>query len=131
LDINHIIGADFALTSSTAGTADVDTAIDPVEGQERVLRRLLTNPGDYVWQPAYGAGLAAYIGKPIVSGQINGVIRKQMRLEQVVVQSPPPTVSVNSDKAGTTLASIQYIDAASQLTSVLSIPITQIIAGDQ
>ena len=56
-DIAHQWGSDL-LTSSVGDLASVS---GPLLGQQRVLRRLLTNPGDYIWQLDYGAGLARFI----------------------------------------------------------------------
>lgn len=120
MDLDHIIGNDLAI----AVDGDLQNVTNPEEGQQRVLRRLLTNPGDYFWHPDYGAGLARYIGQPEVKGQIIGTIRKQMRLEQAVVQNPPPNITVNLNVNGEVVASIQYVDADSKLTSKLTMPIT-------
>ena len=130
MDLSNLIGTDLNITSvSTNTTADIQNVVNPVEGQQRVLRRLLTNPGDYVWQPNYGAGLAKYIGQPMNQLAISGVIRQQMKLERAVKQFPPPSVQVQTSKGGTVLAGIQYIDAESNLTSALSIPLTQVLTG--
>ena len=52
-----------------AGAAgDLAPAAGTLRGQQRVLRRLLTNPGDYIWQPGYGAGLGQFVGKPASAG---------------------------------------------------------------
>ena len=127
MDLNHLIGTDLVLAEPAA---DLSVVVDPNEGQQRVLRRLLTNPGAYVWHLDYGAGLARFIGQPILNQQISGTIKQQMKLEAAVVQSPPPQVSVSINPVGVVLASVQYIDAASQLTSALTIPLSQITAGD-
>src|ERR1700683_2907421 len=59
-DIAHQWGSDleFGPNGDLAVVAGSDL------GQQRVLRRLLTNLLDYIWQPAYGAGLAGLIGQP-------------------------------------------------------------------
>lgn len=119
MDLNHLIGNDLLI----ANNGDVDSVVNPEEGQQRVLRRLLTNPKEYFWHTDYGAGLARFIGQPEVSGQIIGVIRQQMKLEQAVVQSPPPNVNVSLHNDGEVIASVQYIDAESQLTSSLQLPL--------
>ena len=54
-DINHLWGNDLAFSA----TGDLATADVPTLTQQRVLRRLLTNPGDYIWELDYGAGLAS------------------------------------------------------------------------
>lgn len=120
MDLNHLIGNDLSI----AYNGDVATVVNPDEGQQRVLRRLLTNPGSYYWHPDYGAGLARYIGQPEIAGQISATIRTQMRLEQAVVQMPPPNVTVTLQNNGEVIASVQYVDSDSKLTSSLTMPIT-------
>ena len=53
--------------------------------QQRVLRRLLTNPGDYIWQLGYGAGLGQFVGRPGVPAAIAGVAGAQILLEAAVM----------------------------------------------
>jgi hypothetical protein len=119
MDVYHQCGSDFAI-NSTGGLALV---AGPGEGQQRVLRRLLTNLGAYLWHLDYGAGLPAMIGKPAVQQRIQAVIISQMRLEQAVSQSPPPTVSVDVETTGLVTATIKYVDANSKLTSLIVIPL--------
>ena len=58
-DAFHQWGSDLA----TGSTGDISTISGQLLGQQRVLRRLLTNPGEYIWQLDYGAGLARFIGQ--------------------------------------------------------------------
>jgi phage baseplate assembly protein W len=88
--------------------------------QQRVLRRLLTNPVDYIWQPNYGAGLGQYVGQPGASAAIAGVARTQILLEAAVVASPAPTVTVMAQTDGTVNLSLSYTDAATGETSALT-----------
>lgn len=120
MDFNHLIGTDLVIDTG----ADIGLVQNPVEGQQRVLRRLLTNPKDYYWHTDYGAGLARYIGTPTNQIAISGNIIKQMKLEQAVVQSPPPKVKVDVNKAGEVIANILYVDADSQLTSSVIFPLS-------
>ena len=92
-------------------SGDLATASGPELGTQRVLRRLLTNPGDYIWNPAYGAGLAQFVGAPVSVSQISAVIRAQIFQEPSVAQSPAPSITVTSDHTGTVYAEIQYADA--------------------
>ena len=62
------------------------SATGPLLGQQRVLRRLLTSPGDYIWQLDYGAGLARFIGQPVNPLQIKAVIRSQIFKEAAVAR---------------------------------------------
>jgi phage baseplate assembly protein W len=88
-----------------------------------VLRRLMTNPGDYIWQLGYGAGLGQFIGQPTNASQIQAVIRSQIFKEAAVARTPEPVISVQSDPtsgAGTVYVQIRYVDAATGQTQVLS-----------
>ncbi len=83
----------------------------PALGTERVLRRLLTNPGAYIWHPEYGAGLARFVGQPINVAAIQTLIRSQMLLEPAVAADPEPVVLVQSDTSGTLFVQVRYADA--------------------
>lgn len=73
-------------------TGSVTPSSATVEGEQRVLRRLLTAPRSYIWHPEYGAGLPGYVGQPTVPSAINAVIVSQMFLEDTVARDPLPTV---------------------------------------
>lgn len=118
-DLYHQFGGDLVLSAS----GDLLTADGSVLGVQRVLRRLLTNPGDYIWQAAYGAGLAAYVGLPVQADAIKAVILNQMQNEARVAQDPSPVVTVASDNAGTVIATIQYVDAVLGTSQTATVPV--------
>ncbi len=91
-------------------TSDLLLAEGSQLGQQRVLRRLLTNPGDYFAHPGYGAGLPAKVGSLSVPAEIEAVVRSQMLQEQAVAQDPPPTVSVSTILNGIAVQ-VGYVDA--------------------
>lgn len=65
---------------------------------QRVVRRLLTNPGDYTMRPSYGAGLPRFIGEsasPAIYGQIRGLITSNMYEEASVSQNPAPKIELS------------------------------------
>ena len=116
-DASHQWGSDLAVGS----TGDIGTVAGSVLGQQRVLRRLLTNPGDYIWQLDYGAGLASFIGQPVSPLQIGAVIRSQIFKEATVARQPEPIIDVQvAPGGGTVYVYIRYADAASGQTEVLS-----------
>ncbi len=88
--------------------------------QQRVLRRLLTNPGDYIWNPAYGAGLAQFVGTPCNVAAIRATIRSQIFMESSVARLPEPVIDVSSASDGSVYVQIRYVDSASSSTQVLS-----------
>lgn len=118
-DIDHQWGSDLEF----GPTGDLALVMDSLLGQQRVLRRLLTNPLDYIWQPSYGAGLASFIGQPANILQICATIRSQIFKEAAVMQNPEPTIEVTLNPGGTSgdvYAYILYTDAGTGQTQVLS-----------
>jgi phage baseplate assembly protein W len=90
LDLSHYFGSD--LTFSANGDLLVADGLE--ESKQRVLRRLLTNQQDYLWQPLYGAGLPSYIGLPLDEPSVSALIKSQMYLEADVSHDPEPTVTL-------------------------------------
>jgi hypothetical protein len=105
-DIAHQFGGDIML----APNGDVALASATVLTQQRVLRRLLTNPGDYIWDVNYGAGLGNMVGQTVDAGRITAIIRAQMFQEATVARNPLPTVSVSAGTNGLVQAAIAYVD---------------------
>lgn len=123
MDISHLWGADLA----TGPTGDLAPANGAQRGQQRLLRRLLTSPGDYLWQPTYGAGLARFIGQPGNATQIRAVIRGQIFKEAAVARTPEPVIDVTFSPAGaigTVYVHIRYVDAPSGETQLLSFSVS-------
>ncbi len=122
-DAFHQWGSDLAL----GPTGDVASVSGQLLGQQRVLRRLLTSPGDYIWQLDYGAGLARFIGQPVNPLQISAVVRSQIFKEAAVARQPEPLIDVQvspGGAAGTVYVYIRYVDAESSQTQVLSFSVT-------
>jgi hypothetical protein len=100
----------------TGPTGDLAIASGSTLGQQRILRRLLTNPGDYLWHLDYGAGLGAFVGQTVSANEIAAVIRAQIFNETSVSQSPEPQITVSLPDppgSGTVFVQIQYTDAQS------------------
>ena len=110
-DIAHDFGGDIVF----APNGDVALAAGPVLTRQRVLRRLLTNPGDYIWDVNYGAGLGAMVGQPAYTDRIAAIVRAQMFQEASVARNPLPVVSVAAS-AGTGMVrmSVAYVDVTDQ-----------------
>jgi hypothetical protein len=118
-ELAHQWGSDLQFGSS----GDLAIVTGSIYGQQRVLRRLLTNPIDYIWQPTYGAGLAGFIGKPANILQIRATIRSQMSKEPTVSQNPEPSVSVTPCPAGMAddiYVNVLYADANTGETQALT-----------
>ena len=102
-------GSDLA----SSPTGDLASASGATLGRQRVLRRLLTNPGDYVWQPTYGAGLGRFIGQPASPAAIRAAIRAHIFLEPAVARQPEPVIDIVSGPPGTLNITVRYADAGS------------------
>ncbi len=118
-DISHQWGADLLI----GPTGDLATASGVELGQQRVLRRLLTNVNDYIWQLTYGAGLARFIGQPGSAVRIRALIRSQIFKETAVARTPEPIIDVRiapGNAPGTVYVHIRYVDAPTGQTQALS-----------
>lgn len=102
-----------------SANGDLLTVDSLLESEQRVLRRLMTNPTDYIWHPEYGAGLPAKIGDPFDVATIESIVQSQMFLEDSVVRDPPPDVEVASFPNGM-YVNISYTEADSDQDAVLS-----------
>jgi len=90
-----------------------DIAVAPIqtEIQQRLVRRLLTSAGDYIWHTVYGAGLGNYVGETYSPNLIDGTILSQLQFESLISVSPPPSVQVSQSLVGafsTTSVTVQY-----------------------
>lgn len=121
-DLSHYWGGDL----SVSVTGDVQTCEATLRGQQRVLRRLLTNPGDCIFHPEYGAGLPAWVGLPLDVGKVTSLIRSQILLEDAVSQSPAPVISVKQTSTDLTGLAVRvaYNDATTNAPTVLSFNVT-------
>ena len=116
VDAWHQFGGDML----AGPTGDLVVVAGATAGQQRLLRRLLTNPGDYIWDVAYGAGLGRFVGMPVDVARIQAVVRGQIFKEAAVARQPEPVIEVAADGAGTVAVQIRYVDARSGATQSLS-----------
>ena len=115
-DIAHWWGNDI----NAAANADILTVTGDTRSQQRVFRRLMTNPADdannlpadYPTHPDYGAGLPRYVGSLATADEIAAVCIGQMILEDSVARLPPPTATVKRIADGLSV-SLAYYDAVS------------------
>ncbi len=115
-DLSHLWGNDL----SWSPTGDLATADTPVLTQQRILRRLLTTPGEYIWSLNYGAGLAGFVGQPGAAIAIGAAIRGQIFKETAVAQSPAPVIDLAPDQMGDLYVSIRYADATTGTTETIA-----------
>jgi hypothetical protein len=104
-------------------TGDLQVADSVLLSQQRILRRLMTNPGDYIWEPTYGAGLPAMIGKTFDITAVTALIQSQMFMESSVQQQPAPQIIATPFQNGM-YVQIQYVEVDSGLPTVLSFDVT-------
>ena len=114
-DCHQYWGTDINLSS----TGDILPVSGSEEGKQRVLRRLLTNQGEYVWHPDYGAGVRQMIGQNLNISEIDAVIRGQMKLEESVSHNPEPSITVTPIDGGVSVY-IQYVETTTNQQAVLS-----------
>lgn len=118
IDMDHFIGNDL----SVGPTGDIAWTQLTKMGEQRVMRRLITNAGDYIWHLDYGGGIGKMIGTPANVPFINGIILAQMSKETAVSQTPPPVITVTANDLGVVAATIQYVDANTGANTVLNVP---------
>lgn len=123
-DLSHYFGSDVA-SSNVGGLQAIGGT---VLGQQRVLRRLLTNPGDYIFHPTYGAGVQQWIGRAGGFAKLRAVIRGQMQMEGAVAPSPEPVVQVSAiagSAGGGFAVMIAYNDAQTGRPATLSFNVSE------
>jgi len=109
------------LTASNSG--DLKTATGTDRGQQRIIRRFMTNPGDYLEDPTYGAGLPQYVGalqSQDVLDKVSGTCTAQVLMEAVVAPTPAPVVTLQQLPDFSLWVSVQYTDAETGAPQTLS-----------
>lgn len=119
-DIYHYIGGDL----STSPTGDLRPVESTERGKQRVLRRLMTNPGDYIFHTTYGAGLGQKVGESVNINEWTALILGQMLLEDAVAQDPTPTVTLTLIDQGVSVYA-SYTDATTGTPATLSFDVTR------
>ena len=103
-----MVGSDLSIGT----TGDLATADGSAYVQARVLRRLVTNQGGYIWNLSYGGGLPGFVGTTPDPASLATAIRNQMLLEASVARSPVPTVAVVSMPDGSVTLTVTYAETA-------------------
>lgn len=104
---------------STSPTGDLQPVTGDTRSQQRIIRRLCTNPGDYIQHPDYGGGLPKLIGSNASASDVKAIVQSQMRLEDSILQLPAPIVTVTPITNGMQIQ-IQYTDALTRKPVLLS-----------
>lgn len=105
LDLNAPFGDDIHLVGvSDVGIlgnrkSDFDFLTDREELIQRLIRRLLTTPGEWIVFPAYGGGLRERVGESISAqwiASVKAVVLDQVLQEPDIAHDPPPTVRIQT-----------------------------------
>jgi hypothetical protein len=107
---------------SASLTGDLATVDGITLGIQRILRRLMTAQGEYIFHPNYGAGIPQRIGQIRDDRVISAIIRSQIFLEDAVARSPAPVIKVSGFLNGISV-SMKYTDAFAQKSVAISFPI--------
>ena len=123
LDLFHRWDGDLAIGS----TGDIALCEASVMTTQRIYRRLLTNPGDYIWNLTYGSGLASFVGAPANGPAIESVVRNQLQLETSVASTPAPviTTAVTDPANGIVVVDMSFTNADLDSVSQLSLRLGQ------
>lgn len=103
---------------------DLLTAPVVNEVNSRVIRRLLTNPGEYIWHSEYGGALGRFVGEPVASGVIEATILTQLLLESLIAYNPIPEISMtnsSSNAFSTKSVVVEFQITGAQSTGVVSL----------
>ena len=119
-DASLVWGGDLAV----GATGDLWLAGESTLGEQRVLRRLMTNRGDYIWQPGYGAGLGQFVGSTASPHAIRAVILNQLLQERAVAAAPAPVIDIEVPGDGSIYVHLRYADAATGSTQVLAFSVS-------
>ena len=108
-DLALLPDGDILICSGATKTGEIMPGCATDEGEQRVLRRLLTGPGQYIWHPEYGAGLPGFVGQPVQIQALQAIILSQILLEDVVSKDPLPQVVATPILNGVNV-NISYLD---------------------
>src|SRR5258708_16619680 len=77
-DLTILPNGDLMVCRGIEPTGSLTPSSTTVEGEQRVLRRLLTSPGSYIWHLEYGARLPQNVGQPVPTRPPNPVRRPEL-----------------------------------------------------
>jgi len=115
-DLNSPWGGDLQISA----TGDLALVDGDQRAQQRIIRRLFTNLGAYIWHTDYGASIPARIGSNLDVSLFQAVVYSQIMLEDSVSQSPPPIVKVTQIAPDAVGCVITYYAIADGLQKTLT-----------
>lgn len=117
-DADHNWGGDLSLSA----TGDIQLSSGSDLSNQRILRRLFTPPGSYIWHPQYGAGIQQFVGQPLSDttyDQTQMTITSNIFEESTVSQTPPPVIKFQTIQKGL-FVGISYTMAVTLQQTVLN-----------
>lgn len=123
-DIYNNFGQDLQLSA----TNDLLSVNLQERSKQRVLRRLLTNPGDYIEHPDYGAGLGSYVGQVFTETlitEIKSKIQSQLFLEDTVSKNPIPQIKIQTFLSNTGIyiqINYKFVNSNIDIVLTFSVP---------
>ncbi|GBR54796.1 phage tail protein [Neokomagataea thailandica NBRC 106555] len=103
--INHIFGGDLILSDRSVSLV---SGIE--ETKQRLLRRLLTIAGEYIWQLDYGAGLPKLVGEIVDKEGLEAIIRQQIINDPGIDVTKPLKVKIVSSQVDGNFCEIKFFD---------------------
>lgn len=100
-DLQFGPGEDITLTGREG--VDFEFVREQQEFIQRIIRRLLTAPGEWIPFPKYGAGLRRWVDEPLTSAnafEIETTIMSQIGHEPDLAANPTPVVILESIENG-------------------------------
>ena len=119
-DLYHYVGTDLSVSPS----GDLLSVTGTERRKQKILRRLITNPGELIFHPDYGAGLGQKVGQSVNIKEWTALILGQMKLEDCVARTPAPTVALSLITDGVNV-DVKYTDAVSGTAEFLNFDITR------
>jgi hypothetical protein len=114
-DIDLWVGGDLGLSASN----DLQLVYGTTQGEQTLVRGLLTNPEGYVFHPTFGAGLPRKVGSPFNRNEIIGLVRAQMFKSRIALALPAPNIAVDPipNTNGGFELTVSYADNPTGLTA--------------
>jgi len=122
MDIDHTNGSDLKLNSSN----DLAFVFDTDETNQRIMRRLFTNKGSYIWNPTWGASIPWKIGEPLSVEeytQIKNDVTAAVLEDDNVAHDPAPEITLEIINNGL-VCYIRYYNTSSDKHDTISFRVT-------
>lgn len=121
MDLYHQYGTDLI----AGANGDLLTVTGDTEVQQRLLRRLFTPYGGYLWNLTFGANVPGRVGdtlSPSDFGKVLADVKSAVAQESGVAKNPAPVVDLSLVDNGL-VGTITYLDAQTKVPVVISFPV--------